>query len=44
MTGISQTHGQDVFHGLAEAGVDYVEMGYRVDKKMFSQILALAVL
>ena len=27
---------KDVFHGLATAGVDYVEMGYRVDKKMFS--------
>lgn len=27
---------KDVFHGLAEAGVDYAELGYRVDKKMFS--------
>lgn len=27
---------KDVFHGLAEAGVDYVELGYRVDKKLFS--------
>lgn len=27
---------KDVFHGLAQAGVDYVELGYRVDKKMFS--------
>ncbi|HNR30676.1 MAG TPA: aldolase catalytic domain-containing protein [Candidatus Hydrogenedentes bacterium] len=26
---------RDVFHKLAEAGVDYVELGYRVDKKMF---------
>ena len=25
----------DVFHKLAAAGVDYVELGYRVDKKMF---------
>ncbi|HDP36089.1 MAG TPA: nucleoid-structuring protein H-NS [Candidatus Hydrogenedentes bacterium] len=27
---------KEVFHGLAQAGVDYVELGYRVDKKMFS--------
>lgn len=26
---------KDVFHGLAEAGVDYVELGYRADKSMF---------
>ncbi|MFP4499895.1 MAG: aldolase catalytic domain-containing protein [Candidatus Hydrogenedentota bacterium] len=26
---------RDVFTGLAEAGVDYVELGYRVDKEMF---------
>lgn len=27
---------KEVFHGLAQAGVDYAELGYRVDKKMFS--------
>lgn len=27
---------KDVFHHLALAGIDYVELGYRVDKKMFS--------
>ena len=27
---------RDVFQGLVDAGVDYVELGYRVDKKMFS--------
>ena len=27
---------KDVFDGLAKAGVDYVELGYRCDKKMFS--------
>ncbi len=27
---------RDVFQGLVEAGVDYVELGYRADKKMFS--------
>jgi 4-hydroxy 2-oxovalerate aldolase len=27
---------KDVFDGLAKAGVDYAELGYRVDKKMFS--------
>jgi len=27
---------KDVFHGLAQAGVDYVELGYRADKKQFS--------
>jgi 4-hydroxy 2-oxovalerate aldolase len=27
---------KDVFDGLAKAGVDYVELGYRVDKKQFS--------
>ena len=27
---------KDVFHGLAEAGLDYAELGYRVDKKQFS--------
>ncbi len=27
---------KEVFDGLAKAGVDYVELGYRVDKKMFS--------
>jgi 4-hydroxy 2-oxovalerate aldolase len=27
---------KDVFDGLARAGVDYVELGYRVDKKQFS--------
>lgn len=27
---------RDVFGGLARAGVDYVELGYRVDKKQFS--------
>lgn len=26
---------KDVFHGLARAGVDYVELGYRADKKAF---------
>lgn len=26
---------KDVFDGLVAAGVDYVELGYRVDKKMF---------
>ena len=26
---------KDVFQGLAEAGVDYVELGYRADKKEF---------
>ena len=26
---------KDVFDGLAKAGLDYVELGYRVDKKMF---------
>jgi 4-hydroxy 2-oxovalerate aldolase len=26
---------KDVFDGLAKAGVDYIELGYRVDKKMF---------
>lgn len=26
---------KDIFHHLALAGVDYVELGYRVDKKMF---------
>lgn len=26
---------KDVFHGLAEAGLDYVELGYRADKKQF---------
>jgi len=28
---------KEVFHGLAQAGVDYVELGYRADKKLFSQ-------
>jgi 4-hydroxy 2-oxovalerate aldolase len=27
---------KDVFHGLVQAGVDYVELGYRADKKQFS--------
>ncbi len=27
---------KDVFHGLAQAGVDYVELGYRADKKQYS--------
>lgn len=27
---------KDVFEGLAEAGVDYVELGYRADKSQFS--------
>ncbi len=27
---------KDVFTGLAQAGVDYVELGYRADKKLFS--------
>ncbi len=27
---------RDVFHGLAQAGVDYVELGYLADKKLFS--------
>lgn len=27
---------RDVFDGLARAGVDYVELGYRADKKQFS--------
>jgi len=27
---------KEVFHGLAQAGLDYVELGYRADKKMFS--------
>lgn len=27
---------KDIFHGLAEAGVDYVELGYRADKRLFS--------
>ena len=27
---------KDVFQGLVEAGVDYVELGYRADKKEFS--------
>lgn len=27
---------KDLFQGLLTAGVDYVELGYRVDKKMFS--------
>jgi 4-hydroxy 2-oxovalerate aldolase len=27
---------KEVFHGLAQAGIDYVELGYRVDKKQFS--------
>ncbi len=27
---------KDLFQGLVEAGVDYAELGYRVDKKMFS--------
>ena len=26
---------KDVFHGLAQAGVDYAELVYRVDKSMF---------
>ncbi|HOC74166.1 MAG TPA: aldolase catalytic domain-containing protein [Candidatus Hydrogenedentes bacterium] len=27
---------KDVFHGLAQAGVDYVELGYRADKRQFN--------
>ena len=27
---------KDVFAGLVKSGIDYVEMGYRVDKKLFS--------
>ena len=27
---------KDTFHALAQAGIDYVEMGYRADKKQFS--------
>jgi len=27
---------KDVFHSLARAGVDYVELGYRADKKQYS--------
>ncbi len=27
---------KDVFHGLVQAGVDYVELGYRADKKQFN--------
>ncbi|HOV33650.1 MAG TPA: aldolase catalytic domain-containing protein [Candidatus Hydrogenedens sp.] len=27
---------KDIFYGLAEAGVDYVELGYRADKRLFS--------
>ena len=27
---------KDTFDGLAKAGVDYIELGYRVDKQMFS--------
>ncbi|MFO7975933.1 MAG: aldolase catalytic domain-containing protein, partial [Candidatus Hydrogenedentota bacterium] len=27
---------KDVFAGLAEAGMDYIELGYRADKKQFS--------
>lgn len=27
---------KDVFHGLAKAGIDYVELGYRADKAYFS--------
>jgi len=27
---------KDVFNGLVEAGVDYVELGYRADKRVFS--------
>lgn len=27
---------KDVFHGLAKAGVDYVELGYRADKAQYS--------
>jgi 4-hydroxy 2-oxovalerate aldolase len=27
---------RDVFHGLVQAGVDYVELGYRADKKQYS--------
>jgi 4-hydroxy 2-oxovalerate aldolase len=27
---------KEVFYGLAEAGVDYVELGYRADKRVFS--------
>ncbi|NIA15764.1 MAG: nucleoid-structuring protein H-NS [Nitrospiraceae bacterium] len=27
---------KEVFHSLAKAGVDYVELGYRADKSMFS--------
>jgi 4-hydroxy 2-oxovalerate aldolase len=27
---------KDVFDGLAKAGLDYVELGYRADKKLFS--------
>jgi len=27
---------KDVFDGLAKAGIDYVELGYRADKKLFS--------
>ncbi len=26
---------KEVFEGLVEAGVDYVELGYRADKKIF---------
>ncbi len=28
---------KDVFQGLVEAGVDYVELGYRADKRVFSK-------
>lgn len=27
---------KDTFHALAQAGIDYVELGYRADKKQFS--------
>jgi 4-hydroxy 2-oxovalerate aldolase len=33
--GFSKEMVKDVFHGLAQAGVDYVELGYRADKKIF---------
>ena len=33
--GFSKEMVKDVFHGLVQAGLDYVELGYRVDKEMF---------
>ena len=32
---------KDVFDGLAKAGVDYIELGYRADKKQFRSASAM---